>query len=114
VDDGIEKIADALDYEGEPGAFVKPPRLYISDACENLLFCMETWTGLDGDKGASKDPIDCLRWFFEAECGYEAGRLAPARGGYYGAGGRFHGARPAGLPRPKRRTEGQRAVWRGR
>jgi hypothetical protein len=38
------------------------PKLYISENCQNLIFCLKEWTGQDGQKGASKDPIDCLRY----------------------------------------------------
>ena len=36
------------------------PRLYISSDCGNLAWCLSEHTGRDGQKGASKDPVDCL------------------------------------------------------
>jgi len=36
--------------------------LFISDNCKNLIYCLKEWTGADGEKGATKDPIDCLRY----------------------------------------------------
>lgn len=43
----------------EPG---KGPRLFISEDCQNLIFAMKKWTGMDGQSGATKDPIDVLRY----------------------------------------------------
>lgn len=37
-------------------------RLLIVEECVNTIFAMEHWTGKDGNKGACKDPIDCLRY----------------------------------------------------
>ena len=36
------------------------PKLMIHEDCRNLIFSMKEWTGFDGQKGASKDPIDAL------------------------------------------------------
>ena len=38
------------------------PKFYVSERCENLRYALSTWTGLDGDKGATKDPVDCCRY----------------------------------------------------
>ena len=63
IEQGVAMINDgfAYDYNQEISPLNKP-KLYISDACENLIYCLKEWTGLDGDKGATKDPIDCLRY----------------------------------------------------
>ena len=69
---GRDMINDALFYDDQkPVDFFNRPRLYVSEACQNLIFAMQTWTGDDGQKGATKDPIDCLRFLFLANCDYQ-------------------------------------------
>jgi len=46
----------------EPLSPLNQPKLYITENCKNLIYCLREWTGHDGDKGATKDPIDCLRY----------------------------------------------------
>lgn len=36
------------------------PRLMIHESCQNLIYSLREWTGIDGQKGASKDPIDAI------------------------------------------------------
>lgn len=36
------------------------PNLYIVNDCHNLVYALSEHTGRDGQKGATKDPIDCL------------------------------------------------------
>jgi hypothetical protein len=65
IDDGCSMIEDALAYDTQRKVdFFNEPRLYISEDCRNLIFAMKTWTGEDGQSGATKDPIDCLRMGF--------------------------------------------------
>lgn len=60
---GISMINDLLSYDNtRPMGYGNRPRLFISEECQNLIYCMKEWTGLDKDNGASKDPIDCLRY----------------------------------------------------
>jgi len=62
IDDGVQMINDALAYDTtKPVDFINRPKLRISTDCQNLIFAMKIWTGLDGQKGACKDPVDCLR-----------------------------------------------------
>lgn len=64
IGEGVISIQNALDYdEAQPISFFNKPKLLISSECHNLIFAMQTWTGQDGQKGACKDPIDCLRYF---------------------------------------------------
>lgn len=37
------------------------PKWYISKTCVNTIWALRTFTGADGQKGACKDPIDCLK-----------------------------------------------------
>ena len=65
IDDGCSMIEDALAYDTQRKVdFFNEPRLYISEDCRNLIFALKTWTGEDGQSGATKDPIDCLRMGF--------------------------------------------------
>lgn len=41
-------------------------RLFISAACKNTIFALQYITGADGQKGACKEPIDCLRYGLES------------------------------------------------
>lgn len=59
----VAMVNTLLDYdENEQGEIVNPPRLYIAAECRNLIFALEYWTGADGLKGATKDPVDCLAY----------------------------------------------------
>jgi len=37
------------------------PKWYISDRCVNTIWSLRVWTGRDLEKGACKDPIDCMK-----------------------------------------------------
>ena len=85
IDQGIAIINDWLYFnQSEPLSIVNKPKLYISEKCQNLIYSLREWTGADGDKGASKDPIDALRYLavmnptFEDENSYK-----PIGGGSY-------------------------------
>lgn len=61
IEERVAMVNSLLDYEeNEDGEIVVPPRLFISAKCLNLIFAITTWTGADGLKGATKDPIDTL------------------------------------------------------
>jgi hypothetical protein len=63
IEEGVALINDALAHDpGQPLSILNEPKLYISKRCENLIYSLREWTGADGEKGASKDPIDCLRY----------------------------------------------------
>ena len=63
IEQGVALINDGfaydMNYEVSP---LNKPKLYISEDCQNLIYCLKEWTGQDGEKGATKDPIDCLRY----------------------------------------------------
>jgi hypothetical protein len=42
-------------------ARINEPELLVLESCTNLIWSLENWTGKDGQQGACKDPIDCLR-----------------------------------------------------
>jgi phage terminase large subunit-like protein len=80
IDEGVELITDALDYDDSRDVdFLNQPRLLISAACVNTIYALTTWTGLTREgrrclDGATKDPIDLLRYFFLSECPYLGGK----------------------------------------
>lgn len=64
VEEGTGLINDWLTRGWDPDEPVTPlncPTFYVSEKCQNLIYALRTWTGMDKDKGATKDPIDCLR-----------------------------------------------------
>ncbi len=63
IREGVTLINDLLDYDPEQDvSFLNSPQLYICEDCINLIFSLQNWTGLDGNSGACKDPIDLLRY----------------------------------------------------
>ena len=61
IDDRVMQINDLLSYDRSRDISLdNRPKLFVSEDCYNLVYSMNEWTGLDGQKGASKDPIDCL------------------------------------------------------
>jgi hypothetical protein len=63
LEQGISIINDWFSYDpNQPISAVNQPKLFISEDCHNLIWCLREWTGLDAEKGASKDPIDTLRY----------------------------------------------------
>ena len=86
IAEGVALINDALDYdEYAPPSYFNQPHLFVSKACRNTIFALQTWTGADGQKGACKDFIDLLRYFFLRGCEYvEVDEFwETAGGGYY-------------------------------
>lgn len=79
VEESTKLVNGWLDYDGEKIArdeqgrisfLGAAPRLFISERCQNLIFSLSTWTNADGQKGACKDPIDCLRYLAMSDCFY--------------------------------------------
>lgn len=63
IEQGVAMINDGFSYDmSQELTPLNKPKLYISEKCQNLIYCVKEWTGQDGDKGATKDPIDCLRY----------------------------------------------------
>ena len=72
TDGSVDLINSALfyDIETDLGKYsaklgrVNVPQLQIVETCPNVIYALEHWTGMDGQKGACKDPIDVLRGAF--------------------------------------------------
>jgi phage terminase large subunit-like protein len=81
IEEGVGMINNWLSYDmSQPISSQNQPKLFVSEDCQNLIYCLKEWTGQDGQKGASKDPIDCLRYLavmdpeFEDNKTYQASR----------------------------------------
>ena len=62
VEERVILINDMLCYDREQ-PIVKGrnhPKIMVHESCQNLIYSLREWTGADGQKGASKDPIDAL------------------------------------------------------
>jgi len=85
-ENGLALIADALAWDKTREInYFNRPRLYVSDACENVITALMMWTGEDGKRGACKDWIDLLRYVFEegVDClAAGAGVSGQSRGSY--------------------------------
>ena len=63
IDESCALVNNLFSYNlSEEVSVLNEPKLYVSEACKNLIYSLRTWTNADGDKGASKDPVDCLRY----------------------------------------------------
>lgn len=90
INEGVLLINSALDYnELAEVDYHNRPRLFISSACQNLIFALSTWTGRTETgqtnmTGATKDPIDCLRYHYLAGCSFvDDKEPVTSGGGYY-------------------------------
>ena len=63
VDESCALVNNLFGYNmSEEVSVLNEPKLYVSEECQNLIYSLKTWTNADGDKGASKDPVDCARY----------------------------------------------------
>jgi len=63
VDESCALVNNLFGYNmSQEVSVLNEPKLYVSEECQNLIYSLKTWTNADSDKGASKDPIDCLRY----------------------------------------------------
>ncbi len=77
-DGSIEMINSALYYDAETelGKYssklsrINEPQLQIVETCPNVVYSLEHFTGIDGQKGACKDPVDCIRGIFLTSVGF--------------------------------------------
>ncbi len=68
----------------DKGLIEKPPRLFVTRRCRQIIWALENFTGLGGEKGACKDPIDCLEY-------YGRGGFVDVRPGVFGSKGGWGG-----------------------
>ena len=66
--DGDGVIDDYLAYDfSKPMGPENSPRLFVLEECKAVIFALANYSGLDGAKGACKDPEDALRMLLLAE-----------------------------------------------
>lgn len=85
VDQRTAAINSDLSFDTtQPIGPLNQPKLYIVDDLHNLIYCLSEHTGRDGQKGASKDPIDCLGMLLTSKVDFiEEGGLNSTGGGGY-------------------------------
>lgn len=67
IDHGLQLINDALSYDATKEiSSLNCPRLLISDRCEQTIESFKNYTGQGGQAEVWKDPIDTIRYMFEA------------------------------------------------
>jgi hypothetical protein len=81
IDEGVTLVNNLFAYNADlPLGVLNEPRLYIAETCANTIYAIKTWTGQDGRHGATKDPIDLLRYMADVRIEFtEDGRLEGAR-----------------------------------
>jgi hypothetical protein len=63
VAEGVDLLQPWFDWDTEsPLSGLNHPRCRVAEGCRNTIYALSTWTGADGEKGATKDPIDVLRY----------------------------------------------------
>jgi phage terminase large subunit-like protein len=75
IEERVLLINDLLSWDREKpmGKGVNHPKLMIHESCQNLIYSLKEWTGQDGQKGASKDPIDALGYMVVMQPAYFGG-----------------------------------------
>jgi hypothetical protein len=82
IEQGVAMINDGFAYDHNlPLNSLNHPKLYVSEDCQNLIYCLREWTGKDGDKGATKDPVDCLRYLMVMDPEYQGRNAMRSWGG---------------------------------
>jgi hypothetical protein len=69
VEEGKQWVNEWINTGWDPNQPVDPmncPKWYIASTCVNTIWALRTFTGVDGLKGACKDPIDCLKGLSKA------------------------------------------------
>lgn len=82
VDQRTAAINSNLSWDStQPMTTFNEPHLFIGKDCHNLVWCLSEHTGRDGQKGASKDPIDCLGMLLTSKLDYVGGGGLDSVGG---------------------------------
>ncbi len=64
ISEGVRLINDRLSFDpAKPIDALNCPTLFIARSCKNTIFAFQTWSNAQGNKGATKDPIDNVRYF---------------------------------------------------
>jgi hypothetical protein len=63
IDQGLQTLNNLMAYDrNRPVDSVNRPRFYVSEKCVNLIQALGEYTNEGGQKEATKDPIDCIRY----------------------------------------------------
>jgi hypothetical protein len=82
--EGVQGINDMLRYDTTRKIdALNCPRLFVAKSCTNTIFALRTWRNSEGRKGATKDPVDNLRYFALADCGHVPPEAYESSGGGY-------------------------------
>ena len=84
IEQGVATINEWLSYnENEPITKLNEPNLYVSEECQNLIYCMNEWKNVEKD-GPTKDPCDTLRYIAVMDpCYMDVSVSAVSAGGSY-------------------------------
>jgi len=82
IDEGVAMVNSMLHYNPEqPVNALNQPKLYISERCKSTIYALATFTGADGKKGATKDPVDFLKFVALSGAGNVDDETLMSRGG---------------------------------
>lgn len=74
-------IKELLEYQrGPDGKITRPPRLFVSEDCLQVIWALSNYTGKSKEAGAAKDVIDTIRYMAGAN-------LIPVDSGTFGSRG---------------------------
>jgi len=63
INEGVAMVNEWLSFDNQkPMDFFNKPFMFVSDECPDIIYSLQNWTGLDGQKGACKDPADVVRY----------------------------------------------------
>lgn len=86
IEDGLQKLVDLMSYDDtRPIDGMNRPKFYVSSKCQNMILCLNEYTGDQGKDEPAKDFVDLCRYAAAAEIDHlelatAGGR--PTRGGY--------------------------------
>ncbi len=69
IQDGLQLLNNLLAYDTtKPIDSLNRPHLYVSDRCQNFIYCLSEYTAKLGTHEATKDFCDILRYLRKANC----------------------------------------------
>lgn len=85
IQSGIQLINDLLHWDpSKESSFSNAPKLYVSDQCQNLIYCLQEFNGTLGSEEATKDGFDALRYMIKSSIGFvDSTKESPSRTGVY-------------------------------
>lgn len=63
IENGLQLLNNLFAWdENKPRDSLNSPKIYISDRCQNIIYALTEYTGQGGNKEATKDCVDVLRY----------------------------------------------------